>query len=79
MQSLNNLKQKIISLSLRIWHVAVLSKRSVRDIGASVVHVRHDRLVHRAIPLYITRSAESIAIYILVVLMENGLLGIPPF
>lgn len=58
--------------------VGVASECAVGDIGAEVVHVRHNWLVHGAIPLDEARSAPSVAVDSTMVLMEDRLLGQSP-
>lgn len=65
------------SLELRN-SVAIALEGAVNDIGAGVVHVRHDRLVHGAVPRHVAWASVSVAVHVLVVLMEHWVLaGLP--
>ena len=52
---------------------------SIDHIGSNVDHVWHNRLIHRTIPLYISRLSLSVSISILMILMEDGGLSGSPF
>jgi len=61
------------SLKLR-GRVAVALECAIDHIGAMVVHVWHDRLVHGTIPLHVAWVSVSVPVAVLVVLMEHRLL-----
>jgi len=51
---------------------------TVVDVGAVVVEVGHDRLVHATIPLHVARLSVAVPVHILVVLMEDRSLASAP-
>jgi len=58
--------------------VAVALESAVDDVGAVVVHVRHDGLVLRAIPSHVAGLSEPVAVHVLVGHVEHWLLsGLP--
>jgi len=58
--------------------IAVALESSINHICAVVVHVRHHGLAHGAVPLDVARVTVSVAVTVLVVLMEDGLLASHP-
>lgn len=68
-----------VAFSLELGNcIAVALEGAINHICAVVVHVRHHGLVHAAVPLYETRVTVSVAVTVLVVLMEYGLLASHP-
>lgn len=59
--------------------VAVALEGTVDNIGAVIVHVWHNWLIHAAVPRYVSWLSESVSVYILVSHVENWVLSCSPF
>ena len=66
-----------LSLELR-GRVAVALESSVDNVGAVVVHVWHDWLVHAAVPRNVSWLSESVSVHILMSHVENWVLACSP-
>ena len=58
--------------------IAVALKSTVDDVGAVIVHVWHNWLIHAAVPRHVSGLSESVSVNILVSHVENWVLSCSP-
>ena len=66
-------------MSLELGHsVDIAFEGSIVDVGAVVVQVGHDWLVHRSVPLHVPWSSVPVSVHVLVVLVVHWVLSSGP-